>query len=387
MVVDAEDPFKNYHLGAAAIAKPFNTHGNHSSNRNLLEKNAMSMPQNLEKLVKARGVAGREEEVRNLMVQMLTPHVEEVSVDKLENVIAIKRGKTGNPKVMLAAHMDEVGLMVKTVTKEGFLQFSKMGGIDDRVILAQKVNVLTEKATLPGVVGSKPPHIQKEEERKKVVAFDEMFIDVGARSRDDVKAMGIRVGDPIAFDASFLRLGNDIVMGKAFDNRAGCAIMVEILRQLADADCTVYAVGTVQEEVGLRGAATAAFGVDPDVALALDVTFTGDTPGVKEFDTTVKMGSGPALTVTDSGLVTHPKVLRWLIDTANKNGIEYQLETGLLGTTDAARMSLARAGVPSGAISVPARYIHSPVGLVSLKDLEDCARLATVAVQNIGDRF
>jgi tetrahedral aminopeptidase len=353
----------------------------------LLEKNAMSMPENLEKLVNARGVAGREEEVRNLMTQMLKPYADEVAVDKLENVIAIKKGKAGKPKIMLAAHMDEVGLMVKTITKDGFLQFSKMGGIDDRVILAQKVNILTEKAALPGVVGSKPPHIQKEDERKKVVAFDEMFIDVGAKNRDDAKAMGIQVGDPIAFDAQFMRLGNDIVMGKAFDNRAGCAIMIETLKQLAKADCTIYAVGTVQEELGLRGATTAAFGVDPDVGLALDVTFTGDTPGVKEFDTTVKMGMGPALSVTDSGLVTHPKVLRWLIDTATQNGIEYQLETGLLGTTDAARMSLARAGVPSGAISVPARYIHSPVGLISLKDLESCAKLAVLAVQKIGDRF
>jgi endoglucanase len=185
----------------------------------------------------------------------------------------------------------------------------------------------------------------------------------------------------------FVKLGKDAVLGKAFDNRAGCAVMVEALKQLGETDCTVYAVGTVQEELGLRGAATAAFGVDPDVGIALDVTIAGDTPGVREFDTTVKMGKGPALTVSDSGLITHPKVLRWLMDTASQNGIEYQLETGLLGTTDAARMSLTRQGIPSGAISVPARYIHSPVGLVSLKDLESCAKLAALAVQKIEGRF
>jgi endoglucanase len=214
-----------------------------------------------------------------------------------------------------------------------------------------------------------------------------MFLDVGAEDREDAKAMGVKVGDPVAFDVEYVKLGKDAVMGKAFDNRAGCAVMVETLKQLEETDCTVYAVGTIQEELGLRGAATATFGVDPDVGIALDVTIAGDTPGIREFDTTVKMGKGPALTVSDSGLITHPKVLRWLIDTATQNSIDYQLETGLLGTTDAARMALTRQGVPSGTISVPARYIHSPVGLISLKDAENCAKLAAAAVQKIQDRF
>ena len=347
----------------------------------------MSLAENLEKLSNACGVAGREKEVRNLMIELLKPYANEVVVDKLENVIAIKKGKKTGPKIMLAAHMDEVGLMVKTVTKDGLLQFAKMGGIDDRILLGQRINVLTENASLPGVVGSKPPHIQKEEERKKIVSYDEMFIDVGAENRDAAKTMGVRVGDPVAFDVKYVKLGKDIVLGKAFDNRAGCAVMVEAFRQLEKTDCTVCAVGTVQEELGLRGAGTAAFDVDPDVGIALDVTIAGDTPGVREFDTTVKMGKGPALTVTDSGLITHPKVLRWLIDTASQSGIEYQLETGLMGTTDAARMALTRQGVPSGSLSIPARYIHSPVGLVSLKDVENCAKLITLAIQKIEGRF
>jgi putative aminopeptidase FrvX len=347
----------------------------------------MSLAENLEKLSNACGVAGREEEVRNLMIKLLKPHADEVTVDKMENVVAVKKGKKGKPKVMLAAHMDEVGLMVKTISKEGFLQFAKMGGIDDRILLAQKVIVYTEKAVLPGIVGSKPPHIQKEEERKKIVAYDELFIDVGAGNREDAKAMGVKVGDPVGFDVKYTKLGKDIVMGKAFDNRAGCAVMIEALKQLGETDCTVYAVGTVQEEVGLRGAGTAAFGLDPDVGIALDVTVAGDVPGVREFDTSVKMGKGPTLTVTDAGLITHPKVLRWLIDTASENKIEYQLETGLPGTTDAARICLTRQGIPSGTISVPARYIHSPVGLISLKDAENSAKLAAAAVQKIQDKF
>jgi endoglucanase len=163
--------------------------------------------------------------------------------------------------------------------------------------------------------------------------------------------------------------------------------MVETVKQLGKTGCTIYAVGTVQEEVGLRGAATAAFGVDPDVGIALDVTVAGDVPGVKESDTTVKMGKGPTLTVTDSGLITHPKVLRLLLDAAEENGIAYQLDTGLMGSTDAARIALTRQGVPSGTISIPARYIHSPTAMLNLRDAENSAKLAAAAVQKIQNYF
>jgi endoglucanase len=347
----------------------------------------MSLSENLEKLSNACGVAGREEEVRNLMIKLMKPYADDIFVDKLENVIAIKEGKKKAPKVMLAAHMDEIGLMVKTINKEGFLQFTKMGGIDDRILIAQKVIVYTSQGPLHGIVGSKPPHIQKEEERKKIMAYDELFIDVGAESKEDAAEMGVKVGDAVGFDAKYVKIGRDTVIGKAFDDRIGCAVMVETLRLLEKADCTVYAVGTVQEEVGLRGAATAAFGVDPDVGIALDVTVAGDVPGVREIDTTVKMGKGPTLTVSDSGLITHPKVLRLLLDVAEENKIAYQLETGLMGSTDAARISLTRQGVPSGTVSVPTRYIHSPVGMLSLKDADDSAKLTAAAIRKIQKSF
>jgi endoglucanase len=199
--------------------------------------------------------------------------------------------------------------------------------------------------------------------------------------------MGANIGDPIAFDVKYHKINKDTVIGKAFDDRAGCAAIIETLKQLGETDCTICAVGTVQEEVGLRGAATAAFGVDPDVGIALDVTVAGDVPGVREFDTTVKMGKGPTLTVSDSGLITHPKVLRLLLDAAEENKIAYQLETGLMGSTDAARISLTRQGVPSGTISIPTRYIHSPVGMLSLKDAENSAKLAAAAIQKIQKPF
>ena len=347
----------------------------------------MSLNENLEKLSNANGVAGREEEVRNLMIKLMKPYADQVTVDKLENVIAIKKGKKTSPKVMLAAHMDEVGLMVKLITKEGFIQFTKMGGIDDRILLAQKVTVFTRKGSLNGIIGSKPPHIQKEEERKKIVASDELFIDIGAENREEANAMGVAIGDPVGFDIKYAQVNKDVVIGKAFDNRIGCAVMVETLKHLGETECTVCAVGTVQEELGLRGAATAAFGVDPDLGIALDVTIAGDVPGVREIDSSVKMGKGPTLTVTDAGLITHPKVLRLLIDAAEENKIEYQIETGVMGTTDAARISLTRQGVPSGTISIPARYIHSPVGMVSLKDAENSAKLAVAAIKKIQKKF
>jgi len=347
----------------------------------------LSLNFNLEKLSNACGVTGRETQVRELLAQLLKPYADEIQVDRMENVIAIKKGKPKKPKIMLAAHMDEVGLMVKTITKDGFIQFAKMGGIDDRVLLAQKVMVLGKNAIFPGIVGSKPPHIQKEEERKKIISADDLFIDVGAASREDVVNMGIAVGDPVGFDTKYVNLGKDAVAGKAFDNRAGCLTMIEAMRLLEKTECTVYAVGTVQEEVGLRGAAAAAFGVDPDLAIALDVTIAGDVPGVREYDTTVKMGKGPTFTISDSGLITHPKILRWLTDTAQEEKIPYQIESGLLGSTDAARISITRQGIPCGNISIPTRYIHAPVGMLNLSDIENSAKLTAAAIQSATKHF
>jgi endoglucanase len=347
----------------------------------------LSLNQNLEKLSNAQGVTGRENQIRELLTEMLKPTCDEIQIDRMENLIAIKKGKPKAPKIMLAAHMDEVGLMVKTITKDGFLQFSKLGGIDDRILAAQKVVVFTKKGTFSGVVGSKPPHIQKEEERKKIMSYDDLFIDVGANSKEDAATMGIAVGDPIAFDVTYTKLSNGNVMGKAFDNRAGCAAMVETMKLLQNCDCTVFAVGSVQEEVGLRGAGTAAFAIDPDLALALDVTIAGDVPGVREYDTSVKLAKGPALTVSDSGVITHPKVMRWILDTATEAKIPLQLESGLLGSTDAARISLTRQGIPSGTLSIPTRYIHSPAAFLNLTDVENTAKLAAAAVQKAGKYF
>jgi len=341
----------------------------------------------LERLSNASGVAGREEKVQALMKEFMKPHVDEVKEDKLGNIIGIKKGGKDAPKVMLAAHMDEIGLMVKNITKEGFLHFTKMGGIDDRILVAQKVIVHTNKGPITGIIGSKPPHILKEEEKKKVIEADRLFIDVGATSKENAQKIGVRIGDPISFDIKFARVGKDAVVGKAFDNRVGCAALIETLRRLPKVDCTVYAVGTIQEEVGLRGATVAAFQLRPDVGVALDVTVAGDVPEVQEVEAPIKMRKGPSITVTDYGLITHPKVLKWLIAAAEENKIPYQLESTLGGTTDAARIALSREGVPSGVVSIPTRYIHSPASLLSLKDLENTVKLTVSALENVQKYF
>jgi len=347
----------------------------------------MVLADTLEKLSNACGVAGREEEVRSLMKKFLKPHMDEVKEDKLGNIIGIKKGKKNASKVMLAAHMDEIGLLVKTISKEGFIQFAKIGGIDDRILLAQKVIVYTEKGPLHGIIGSKPPHIQKEEERKRVLTYDELFIDIGAENQEQAKKMGVKIGDPVGFDIKFAKVGKNVVIGKAFDDRVGCAVMVEVMKRLEKTECTVYAVGTVQEEVGLRGATTAAFGIYPDIGIALDVTIAGDVPGVREVEAPIKLGKGPSIEIADMGLIAHPKVVRLLVDTAEENKIRYQLETGLPGSTDAARISLTREGVPSGVISIPTRYIHSPSSLLSLEDAEKAVKLTVAAVQKIPKYF
>jgi putative aminopeptidase FrvX len=242
------------------------------------------------------------------------------------------------------------------------------------------VHALSE--SLPGVIGSKPPHILKEEERKKVIDSEDLYIDIGASKKEDVEKMGVRVGNPVSFDVKFTRMGKEMVMGKAFDDRVGCAVLVEAMRMLPESECTVYAVGTVQEEVGLRGAATAAFQLGPDVGIAIDVTIAGDVPGVKEVEAPIRTGNGPSLTVADASLITHPQVLKLLMSAAEESKTSFQLEGGLHGGTDAGKISLTKGGIPSGVISIPTRYIHTPFSVVNLTDVEKTIKLATAAVKS-----
>jgi endoglucanase len=301
------------------------------------------------------------------------------------NLIATKKG--GKPVVMLAAHMDEIGLMVKYVDDKGFARFTTTGGWFDQTLLNQRMIMHTENGPLYGVLGSKPPHAMKEEDKKKVIKAEDMFIDVGAKNKEDAEKMGIKTGTPVTSDIDFKSLGNDLVTGKAFDNRAGCVMLIEALSMMKNVKATVHAVFTVQEEVGLKGAKTSAFRLNPDVALATDVTITGDHPGIEKKDSSIEMGKGPSVTVSDAdgrGIIVPESVLKWLKEAA-KN-IPYQLEVGSGGTTDATAIHLTKEGIPTGVISMPTRYIHTPVSVLSMSDLEKSAELIARALE-IVDKF
>lgn len=341
----------------------------------------------LERLSNAYGISGYEEEIRGIIREELEEYVDEFKVDKLGNIIAIKNGS--KPSVMIAAHMDEIGLMVKHVDDKGFIRFIKCGGWFDQTLLNERVILHSPKGKFFGIIGSKPPHIMKEEEKKKVVSIDEMFIDIGAKNKDEIEKKGISPGIPITLDRDFTFLLNGRMTGKALDDRVGIAMMIEGVRQ-SNTRSTLYAVGTVQEEVGLKGARTSAFGLEPDVALVSEVSVAGDHPGIEEKHSPLKLGKGPSITVADAsgrGLITPAPILRWITETAKEEGIEYQLDVSESGTTDAAAIHITRAGIPCGVVSVPTRYMHSGVEVIDMEDIKNGATLIAKCLDRVGKYF
>ncbi|MHA1238893.1 MAG: M42 family metallopeptidase [Candidatus Odinarchaeia archaeon] len=348
----------------------------------------------LKKLVEVDAPSGMEDNVRELIKELVQPYVDELRVDSLGNLITVKRGEKGAPKILLDAHMDEIGFIVKHIDKKGFIYFSYVGGFFDQTVLNQRVSILTSDGKkIPGVIGSKPPHLIPQEERDKIIKKDGMFIDVGAKSKDDALKMGIRVGDHITWWGPFEKLGEDLVCGKAFDDRLGCLILIETLKKV-DTASTLYGVFSVMEEVGLRGARTSAFSLEPDVGIAFDVSATGDYPGVKDFEAPARLGGGPIITVADGaklslggGLIAHPKVKNLLVKVAEENKIMYQLEVFEGGTTDATAIALSKSGVPAGVVSVPCRYIHSPIEVANIHDIENTIKLSVLACEKIPSEF
>jgi endoglucanase len=335
----------------------------------------------LEKLSNAHGVSGSEGSVFSVIKKELRGYVDEIHEDTMGNLIAVKKG--GKFKVMLAAHMDEIGLMVKYIDDKGFIRFVALGGWYDPVLFTQRVIIHAAEGPVYGVIGAKPVHMMNEEERKKGVKIEDMFIDVGAINRDEVANLGIDVGTPITIDREFRELANSRVTGKAFDNRAGVTMLIKTL-QTVKSPHTLYGVFTVQEEVGLKGARTSAYMLDPDIAIATDVTIPGDHPGIDMKDAPVEMGKGPVITIVDSagrGLIADRRVVKWLRDTAEAGGIAVQIEVGTGGTTDATAIHLTKGGIPSTTISPPTRYIHSPVEVLDIRDIEAGVELLVAALK------
>ncbi len=330
----------------------------------------------LKKLSEACGISGFETEIREIIKDELKDSVDEMETDVMGNLITTHKGKEGKPSIMLASHMDEIGLMVSYIDDEGFLRFVKIGGINDQMLLNQKVYIQTEDGEVPGIIGSKPPHITSAAEAKKIVPYTDMFIDIGAKDKEQAETL-VSVGDPIVFHTEFEECLNDLVMGKAMDNRVGCTVMTEVMKQ-TKSDATVYGVATVQEEVGLKGAKTSAFKLNPDMAIALDVTIAGDHPGVKPENAPVKAGKGPVICFADAsgrGLISHPMMKKLLVEAAESAGLDYQIEVGDGGTTDATAIHLTREGIATATLSSGARYIHTPTSMINVKDVEDTVKL------------
>ncbi len=337
----------------------------------------------LEKLANARGLSGNEGEVRDILIDAVRDRVDEYRVDALGNLITLKRAPGGSrrkpaPKVMLAAHMDEVGLMIVHIEPNGYLRFDKVGGIDDRVLLSKVV--LIGKDRVPGVIGVKPIHLLKPKEREVVIDVEAMTIDIGAKSKEEAQRK-VKIGDYATFATQFAEIQEGIVKGKAFDDRIGCAVLVEVLKREYPFD--LYGVFTAQEEVGARGARTAAYAIEPDIAFALEGTFADDSPKDKDISSSTHLGEGPAITWADSSLIADRRLVQLLVQTAKENRIPFQFRRLTSGGTDAGRIALTKEGVPSAVLSVPVRYIHSPVAMASLDDFENAIALMTKALPKL----
>ena len=344
----------------------------------------------LKKLCDAVGPSGYEDDVRGILVDEFKKSADRVWIDTLGNVVAYKKG--GGSKLMLAAHMDEIGFFVSHIDDNGFLRIVPIGGVIERTVLYQRVVIKTRKGGLVrGVVGLKPPHILKKEETEKIPEFKDLFVDVGLSSKKEVEDTGISIGNIAVFDREMVRLGEYRVTGKAIDDRVGVAALVKVFESLEKPGVDVYAVATVQEEVGLKGARTSAFAISPDLAIALDVTIASDVPDTPVHQWFTKLGQGPAIKVVDgraaSGLITPRKLIDKLIEIAEKYKIPYQIEVAAGGTTDASIINLNKEGVPAGTISIPARYIHSPVEIIDLRDLANAALLTKYFVENISPEW
>ena len=337
----------------------------------------------LKKLSEAFGPPNNEIEVRSVLREELDHYADSVKEDTMGNVFFIKNGDQSKPTVMLAAHMDEVSFMVTYIDEKGFIRFHTLGGITAHVMPGQRIRLRGKKGDVPAIIGTKPPHIMTQEERTKLVPIDDLFMDVGAENEEEVKQKGIDIGTVGVFDVKFLDLGNGYFMGKSFDDRAGCAVMANVFQGLSDTDHNIVAVGTVQEEVGLRGARVAAWQVDPKYGLALEGTFAADVPGSKPHQTSAKLRSGPVITIADRTTLTHPKVLSALVEVAEKNQIPFQFKKIPQGGTDAGAIHLTKAGIPCGTVAVPCRYIHGPASVLVKEDFKNAINLVKAFVAEI----
>lgn len=337
-------------------------------------------------LTDAKGIPGHEKEARDVMERYIKPYADEVFTDNLGSLIAKKTGDENGPKIMVAGHLDEVGFMITRIDDKGFIYFQTVGGWWSQVMLAQRVTIMTNKGDVTGIIGSQPPHILSPEARKKPVDIKDMFIDIGASSKEEALEFGVKPGDSVVPYFEFTQLKNEkMLLAKAWDNRIGCAIAIEVLKQLKGTDHpnVVYGVGTIQEEVGLRGAKTSTNTIKPDIGFGVDVGIAGDMPGVSDKDADSKLGDGPQIILYDASMVSHKGVRDFILNTADEHDIPYQYATMSGGGTDSGSIHLTANGVPSLSITVATRYIHSHAAILHRDDFENAVKLIVEAIKKL----
>src|SRR5699024_7386975 len=340
----------------------------------------------LKDLTDANAISGDEKEARDVMEKYVTPYADEVYTDHLGSLIAKKVGDENGPKVMVAGHLDEVGFMITRIDKDGFLYFQTIGGWWNQVMLAQRVTIMTQKGNITGVIGSKPPHILSPEARKKPVDIKDMFIDIGAANKEEAEEFGVRPGDSVVPYFEFTQMNNEkMLMAKAWDNRIGCAIAIEVLKQLKDENHPniVYGVGTSQEEVGRRGAKTSAHMIAPDIGFGVDVGIAGDTPGITDKEADSKLGDGPQIILYDASMISHKGVRNLVVETAEEKEIPFQYSSMAGGGTDSGAIHLTKDGVPALSITIATRYIHSHAAILHRDDFENAVKLIVEVIKKL----
>ncbi len=337
------------------------------------------MVQKLMELTSLDGISGNEQEVRDYILSCVKAESLQYSIDSIGNLIVkCKSSGRSQLKVMLAAHMDEVGFIIKEITEDGKLKFANIGGIDSRILIGQHVRIGTDK--IPGVIGHKSLHLQEKEERESVVKLKSLYIDIAAKDKNDAASL-VNLGDYIAFASEPVLFGESSLKAKALDDRAGCAILLELLGKVWPFE--LYACFTVQEEVGLRGARVAANRIQPDMGIVVEGTTCADVPGVKEHEQSTILGKGPALSFADGTSIGDRELITCFVETAQKENIPYQWKQTATGGNDAGRIQASGTGVKVISISVPCRYIHSPVSVLNIEDFENCRNLIEKTLESI----
>ena len=329
----------------------------------------------LKSLTEANGVSGNEKEVRDLIIEEIKDHVSSFKIDRIGNIIVHKEGNKNEQTLLITAHMDEVGLIVKDIDSHGLMKFMTVGGIDKRILVSKKVLVGQNK--VPGVIGAKPIHLQNKKEWEKAIDIDSLYIDIGASSKEDALKY-VNIGDYVGFDTDYSEFGDNLIKAKALDNRVGCSLLIDIIKTMEDVD--FYGVFTVMEEIGLRGAGPAAFNIEPDVAIVLEGTLCYEMPKLDGHLMPTQLNKGPAISLIDRTTVYNQDLRKKIVQIAEDKGIQYQYRKTSMGGNDSGRIHTSNTGSISVTLSVPCRYIHGPVSVMSKSDYNSTFQLLVEVV-------